>query len=100
MQCIPESVEIITSPASEESTSVEKILKSGERSNREIDCCLTRSFYNVVKPANVFCRYRGESAVTELIFSGNSREVSALRQLRDLWQLVVLSIINVFNIDI
>ena len=63
MQCIPELVEIITSPASEESTSVEKILKSGKRSNREKQLCLTGSFYNVVKPANVSTVIRGEGAV-------------------------------------
>ena len=63
MQCIPELIEIITSPTFEESTSVEKILKSGERSNREIGCCLTGSIYKTVKPANMSTVIQGEGAV-------------------------------------
>ena len=58
-----------------------KILKSGKRSNREIDCCLTGSIYSVVKAVNVSTVIIKEKMLfTELIF-WISLDISALNDL-------------------
>ena len=83
MQCIPELVEIIRYTLLAECSTV-KILKRGERSNREIDCCPKASFFSVVKAVNVSTVIIGRRCFsTELIFSGSSREISAPRGRRD-----------------